>query len=126
MERSLRCSSSKLVAEVYTIEIIEPLAKRAEEDLRRLGYLNVKVLAGDGYKGWAEHAPGRWRSTKGSPLAKLIALSSPAAASLRVANYAHADQYVENLPHGSLLDNIARALATHDAATVIQPRSSNM
>ena len=48
---------SRLVAEVYTIEIVEPLAKRAEADLRRLGYLNVKVLAGDGYKGWPEHAP---------------------------------------------------------------------
>ena len=44
---------SRLVAEVYTIEIIEPLAKRAEADLRRLGFLNVKVLAGDGYKGLA-------------------------------------------------------------------------
>jgi protein-L-isoaspartate(D-aspartate) O-methyltransferase len=48
---------SRLVAEVYTIEIIEPLAKRAEADLRRLGFLNVKVLAGDGYKGWPEYAP---------------------------------------------------------------------
>jgi protein-L-isoaspartate O-methyltransferase len=37
---------SRLVAEVYTIEIIEPLAKHAEADLKRLGYLNVKVLAG--------------------------------------------------------------------------------
>ena len=48
---------SRLVAEVYTIEIIEPLAKQAEADLRRLGFLNVKVLAGDGYKGWPEYAP---------------------------------------------------------------------
>ena len=48
---------SRLVAEVYSIEIIEPLAKRAEAVLRRLGFLNVKVLAGDGYKGWPEHAP---------------------------------------------------------------------
>lgn len=48
---------SRLVTEVYTIEIIEPLAKRAEVDLQRLGYNNVKVLAGDGYKGWPEHAP---------------------------------------------------------------------
>ena len=48
---------SRLVAEVYTIEIIEPLAKRARADLERLGYHNVKVLAGDGYKGWPEHAP---------------------------------------------------------------------
>jgi protein-L-isoaspartate(D-aspartate) O-methyltransferase len=48
---------SRLVAEVYTIEIVEPLAKRAEADLKRLGYNNVKVLAGDGYHGWPEHAP---------------------------------------------------------------------
>src|ERR1700751_5586893 len=48
---------SRLVAEVYSIEIMEPLAKRAEADLKRLGYLNVKVLAGDGYKGWPEYAP---------------------------------------------------------------------
>ncbi len=48
---------SRLVAEVYTIEIIEPLAKRAEAALKRLGYNNVKVLAGDGYHGWPEHAP---------------------------------------------------------------------
>src|SRR3982074_1785509 len=48
---------SLLVAEVYTIEIVEPLAKRAGADLERLGYHNVKVLAGDGYKGWPEHAP---------------------------------------------------------------------
>ena len=48
---------SRLVAEVYTIEIIEPLAKRAEADLKRLGYHNISVLAGDGYKGWPDHAP---------------------------------------------------------------------
>ena len=48
---------SKLVAEVYTIEIVKPLAQRAEMDLRRLNYSNVKVKAGDGYKGWPEHAP---------------------------------------------------------------------
>jgi protein-L-isoaspartate(D-aspartate) O-methyltransferase len=48
---------SRLVAEVYTIEIIEPLAKRAEADLSRLGFFNVKVLAGDGYNGWPEQAP---------------------------------------------------------------------
>ena len=48
---------SQLVAEVYTIEIIESLAKRAEAALKRLGYNNVKVLAGDGYQGWPDHAP---------------------------------------------------------------------
>jgi protein-L-isoaspartate(D-aspartate) O-methyltransferase len=48
---------AELVAEVYTIEIIRPLAQRAEALLRELGYKNVHVKAGDGYKGWPEHAP---------------------------------------------------------------------
>ncbi len=48
---------SELVEEVYTIEIVEPLAKTAEERLRRLGYSNVHVRAGDGYLGWPEAAP---------------------------------------------------------------------
>jgi protein-L-isoaspartate(D-aspartate) O-methyltransferase len=48
---------SPLVAEVYTIEIVEPLARRATEDLKRLGYTNVHVRAGDGYQGWPEQAP---------------------------------------------------------------------
>jgi protein-L-isoaspartate(D-aspartate) O-methyltransferase len=48
---------SGLVQEVYTIEIVEPLAQRAEADLKRLGYTNVFVRAGDGYKGWPEAAP---------------------------------------------------------------------
>ncbi|PYJ41790.1 MAG: protein-L-isoaspartate(D-aspartate) O-methyltransferase [Verrucomicrobia bacterium] len=48
---------AELVAEVYSIEIIEPLAKTAEATLQRLAYKNVHVKAGDGYKGWPEHAP---------------------------------------------------------------------
>lgn len=48
---------SLLVKEVYTIEIVEPLAKRAEGDLKRLGYDNVQVLCGDGYRGWPDKAP---------------------------------------------------------------------
>ncbi len=48
---------SGLVAKVYTIEIVRPLAQRAEAVLRELGYENVQVRAGDGYKGWPEHAP---------------------------------------------------------------------
>jgi protein-L-isoaspartate(D-aspartate) O-methyltransferase len=47
----------ELVAEVYTVEIVESLARRAKDDLRRLGYKNVKVRAGDGYAGWPEAAP---------------------------------------------------------------------
>ena len=46
-----------LVKDVYTIEIVEPLARRAEADLKRLAYTNVHVRAGDGYKGWPEAAP---------------------------------------------------------------------
>jgi len=48
---------AELVREVYTIEIIEPLAKEAEARLRRLGYSNVHVRVGDGYGGWPEAAP---------------------------------------------------------------------
>ncbi len=48
---------AELVARVYTIEIVEELAKRATADLQRLGYTNVQVRAGDGYKGWPEAAP---------------------------------------------------------------------
>lgn len=46
-----------LVKEIYTIEIVEPLAQRAAADLARLGYTNVFVRAGDGHQGWPEHAP---------------------------------------------------------------------
>jgi protein-L-isoaspartate(D-aspartate) O-methyltransferase len=48
---------SGLVAEVYSIEVVEPLARRARADLTRLGYRNVTVRAGDGYLGWPEAAP---------------------------------------------------------------------
>jgi len=48
---------SELVATVHTIEIVAPLARRAEADLKRLGYTNVTARAGDGYKGWPEAAP---------------------------------------------------------------------
>jgi len=48
---------SELAGEVYTIEILEPLARRAEGTLKRLGYANVHVRCGDGYQGWPEAAP---------------------------------------------------------------------
>lgn len=48
---------SRLVDEVYTIEIVEPLADRAKADLEELGARNVHVRHGDGYLGWPEHAP---------------------------------------------------------------------
>jgi protein-L-isoaspartate(D-aspartate) O-methyltransferase len=48
---------AELVSEVYSIEIVEPLAKGAETTLQRLGYKNVQVKVGDGYQGWPEEAP---------------------------------------------------------------------
>ncbi|MDO4559138.1 MAG: protein-L-isoaspartate(D-aspartate) O-methyltransferase [Planctomycetia bacterium] len=48
---------SPLVKEVYTIEIVEPLGKRAASTLRRLKYGNVFCKIGDGYQGWSEKAP---------------------------------------------------------------------
>lgn len=48
---------AEMGVEVYTIEIVAELAERAERDLRRLGYTNVHVRAGDGYQGWPAHAP---------------------------------------------------------------------
>jgi protein-L-isoaspartate(D-aspartate) O-methyltransferase len=48
---------AELVKEVYTIEIVGPLARRAEAGLKRLGCTNVHVRAGDGYQGWPEAAP---------------------------------------------------------------------
>jgi protein-L-isoaspartate(D-aspartate) O-methyltransferase len=46
-----------LGAQVYTIEIVPELASRAAVTLKRLGYTNVNVRAGDGYRGWPEAAP---------------------------------------------------------------------
>jgi protein-L-isoaspartate(D-aspartate) O-methyltransferase len=48
---------SQLADEVYSIEIVEPLARRAETTLKRIGCKNVHVRAGDGYQGWPEQAP---------------------------------------------------------------------
>ncbi|HKK01577.1 MAG TPA: protein-L-isoaspartate(D-aspartate) O-methyltransferase [Desulfuromonadales bacterium] len=48
---------SRLVLQVYSIEILTGLARLAEERLERLGFRNVRVRSGDGYQGWAEQAP---------------------------------------------------------------------
>jgi protein-L-isoaspartate(D-aspartate) O-methyltransferase len=48
---------SKVAGEVYTIEIIDELGKQARSTLEDLGYKNVHVKVGDGYKGWPEEAP---------------------------------------------------------------------
>jgi protein-L-isoaspartate(D-aspartate) O-methyltransferase len=48
---------SALADRISTVEIIEPLGKKAEDRLKRLGYENVEVKIGDGYFGWEERAP---------------------------------------------------------------------
>ena len=47
----------ELTNEVYSIEIVAPLADRARETLTALGYRHVQVRTGNGYLGWPEHAP---------------------------------------------------------------------
>jgi len=47
----------ELFEKVYTIEIIDPLGKRAEKQLSEAGYKNVMVKIGDGYLGWKEYSP---------------------------------------------------------------------
>lgn len=48
---------AEMGADVYTVEIVEPLAEMARQTLQRLGYDNAQVKHGDGYRGWPEHAP---------------------------------------------------------------------
>ncbi len=47
----------EIAKKVYSIEIIPQLAARARQTLSQLGYENIEVKTGDGYQGWAEHAP---------------------------------------------------------------------
>jgi protein-L-isoaspartate(D-aspartate) O-methyltransferase len=48
---------SRLVADVYSIEIVKALSERAGEELEAQGYDNVHLRVGDGYNGWPEYAP---------------------------------------------------------------------
>lgn len=48
---------AELTKNVYTVEIIEELAAKAEKTLRALGYENVKFKIGDGFSGWEEESP---------------------------------------------------------------------
>ncbi len=48
---------AEIVKEVYSIEIIESLTRRAEATLKALEYKNIRVKCGDGYAGWPEYAP---------------------------------------------------------------------
>lgn len=48
---------AEIVSQVYSVEILKPLADEAAGRLKRLGYTNVHVRHADGYYGWQDHAP---------------------------------------------------------------------
>ncbi len=48
---------AELVDKVFTVEIVEPLARQAEQTFAELGCKNIRVRVGDGYLGWPEEAP---------------------------------------------------------------------
>lgn len=48
---------SHLAKDVYSIEIVEPLAKASQKVLKELGHKNIQVRSGDGYRGWPDKAP---------------------------------------------------------------------
>src|SRR6267154_4680490 len=48
---------AQLARKVYSMEIIEELARQAKQRLRRQGCTNVEIKIGNGYHGWSEHAP---------------------------------------------------------------------
>ena len=48
---------AEIAGDVYSVEILEGLARRADTLLKDLGYKNIHVEARDGYRGWPEHAP---------------------------------------------------------------------
>jgi protein-L-isoaspartate(D-aspartate) O-methyltransferase len=48
---------AEIVSKVYTIEIVPALAESSSKLLKELGYKNIEVKQGDGYKGWPEHGP---------------------------------------------------------------------
>jgi protein-L-isoaspartate(D-aspartate) O-methyltransferase len=48
---------SRLVSHVYTIELVEPLAQSAAQNLKDAGYTNITTRTGDGYAGWPEMGP---------------------------------------------------------------------
>lgn len=67
---------AELAGEVYSVEIVEGLYRQAKARLAELGYARVQLRLGDGYYGWAEHAP-TTRSWPPVLLSKCRRLSRP-------------------------------------------------
>ncbi len=75
---------AEMDAEVYTVEIIPELARRAEQDLQEQGYGQVQVKNADGYFGWMEYAPMRRSS---SPRLQTICRSRSSSSWMRMENW---------------------------------------
>lgn len=48
---------SRLVRDVFSVEVVPELSSKAGEIFRKLGYENIHIRVGNGYEGWPEHAP---------------------------------------------------------------------
>ena len=48
---------AEMAYDIYSVERIFKLSQKTEKLLRQLGYVNIKLKVGDGYKGWKENAP---------------------------------------------------------------------
>ena len=48
---------AEVVSKVYSVEIVEPLATAAQENLQELNYQNIQIKVGDGNQGWPEKGP---------------------------------------------------------------------
>ena len=48
---------AEMAYDIYSVERIFKLSQKTEKLLRQLGYINIKLKVGDGYKGWKENAP---------------------------------------------------------------------
>jgi len=105
----------ELFQEVYSIEIVEPLAKEAKQRLRAMGYDNVTVRHGDGYRGWPERAPFDAIVVAAAPdhvpQSLIDQLAPGGRLVLPVGNYAQELVLLEKKPDGSVLQHTVAAVA---------------
>lgn len=98
---------AEIAKEVYSIEIVEALAKRAEETLDALGYESVHVRHGDGYRGWPDAAPFD---------AILITAAPPAVPEPLLAQLREGGNLI--VPVGSFMQSLERHTRTADGIRV--------
>ena len=79
---------SQLAGQVWSVEIVEEFASRAELNLSRLGYSNVSIRVGDGTRGWPEYAPyGRTKRPPGRSCSSSAGGISSAPAVTKILSY---------------------------------------